>query len=113
MLRQKRRELRATALIQLDKGSDINMPAVALEQAKSLEPRVKEKYSILRKDSTLKLMQDQIIMAKAYANVAKSINESSLYNTLINQCRESRNAIGEANSDAELHPRYCYVGPIV
>ncbi|KAK1558335.1 hypothetical protein Q3G72_001208 [Acer saccharum] len=104
MLRQKRRELRATALIQLDKESDINTQAVALDQAKSLEPRVKEKYSIWRKDSTLKLMQDQIIMAKAYANIAKSINESSLYNTLINQCRESQHAIGEANSDAELHP---------
>ncbi|KAJ8767010.1 hypothetical protein K2173_012519 [Erythroxylum novogranatense] len=53
-------------------------------------------------DSMLKLMRDQIIMAKAYANIAKSKNETGLYNSLVKHFRESQHAIGEANSDTEL-----------
>lgn len=113
--RQKRRELRTAALIQQDKDSEDKMQAVALEKAKGFEPRVKGKYSIWRKDyeslnpdTTLKLIRDQIILAKAYANIAKSMNDSDLYSNLIKQCRESQNAIGEAKSDSELHPRYFF-----
>lgn len=90
------------------------MQAVAIERAKELDTTVKGKYSIWRReyenpnsDSTLKLMLDQIIMAKAYASIAKANNETGLYDTLMKHCRESQHAIGEAHSDAELQSRYC------
>lgn len=115
-MRQERRDLRTAQLIQQNKETDYQMAAAAaVERSMSLDTTVKGKYSIWRRDydspnsdSTLKLMRDQIVMAKAYANIAKSKNESDLYNSLMQYSRESRHAIGEAISDAELHPRYFY-----
>ncbi|XP_022989352.1 probable galacturonosyltransferase 3 isoform X1 [Cucurbita maxima] len=110
-MRMERRALRAANLIREDKDVDYQMAAAAIERSKSFDTTVKGKYSIWRRDfenpksdSTLKLMRDQIIMAKAYANIAKSKNDTRLYNTLMKHCRESQLAIGEANSDAGLHP---------
>lgn len=110
-LRQERRDRRVAELIQQDKEIDNQMQAAAIERAKELDTTVKGKYSIWRKeyenpnsDSTLKLMRDQIIMAKAYASIAKAKNESGLYDSLIKHSRKSQLAIGEANSDAELQP---------
>lgn len=89
------------------------MVAAAIERSKNFDTTIKGKYSIWRRDyenlnsdSTLKLIRDQIIMAKAYANIAKSNNESDLYDSLMAQSRRSQRAIGEASSDAELQPRY-------
>ncbi|CAA6655863.1 unnamed protein product [Spirodela intermedia] len=69
------------------------------------------KYSVWRReyenqkpDSTLKLMKDQIIMAKVYASIAHSKGESGLYKSLMKHIKESKSVIGEANSDAELRP---------
>ena len=52
-----------------------------IENLKNMDTVVKGKYCIWRRDfenpysnSTLKLMRDQIIMAKAYANIAKAKN---------------------------------------
>ncbi|KAJ0076929.1 hypothetical protein Patl1_35727 [Pistacia atlantica] len=108
--RQERRELRTAQLIQEDKENDDKIQATAFELSRSLEPGVM-KYSIWRRDfespnsdSTLKLMRDQIILAKAYAHVALANNESSLYKSLMQHCSESQHAIGDATSDAELHP---------
>ena len=85
----------------------------AIESLKNMDTAVKGKYSLWRRDfespnadSILRLMRDQIIMAKAYANIAMSENQSILYNSLLKHIRESQRVIGEANSDAELHPRY-------
>lgn len=115
-LRQERRDRRVAELIQQDKEIDNQMQAAAIERAKELDTTVKGKYSIWRKeyenpnsDSTLKLMRDQIIMAKAYASIAKAKNESDLFDSLIKHSRKSQLAIGEANSDAELQPRYCCI----
>ncbi|XP_011040799.1 PREDICTED: probable galacturonosyltransferase 3 isoform X2 [Populus euphratica] len=110
--RKDRRALRTSVLIQQDKGAaDSQAEATAFIWSKSLDTSIKGKYSIWRRDfdspnsdSTLKLMRDQIIMAKAYANIAKSNNVTTLYNSLMKQSRESQLAIGEAMSDAELHP---------
>lgn len=89
------------------------MVASAIERSENFVTTVKGKFSIWRKeyenpnsDSTLKLMRDQIIMAKAYTNIAKSKNRTDLYNALVKHSRESQLAIGEASSDAELRPRY-------
>lgn len=95
-----------------DKERDAEMEKAAIERAEGLDTTVIGKYSIWRRDydnsnsdSTLKLMRDQIIMAKAYATIAKAKNDSSLYETLMKCTKDSRSVIGEANSDAELQPR--------
>ncbi|XP_059647377.1 probable galacturonosyltransferase 3 isoform X2 [Cornus florida] len=111
MLRQERRNLRTAELIRQDKEIDNQMQAAAIERAKELDTTIKGKFSIWRReyenpnsDSTLRLMRDQIIMARAYASVAKAKNETSLYDTLIKHSRESQRAIGDASLDAELQP---------
>ncbi|MBA0675712.1 hypothetical protein Goari_017237 [Gossypium aridum] len=112
ILRQKRRDLRTAELVRQDKEVDKEMQATeAIESLKNMDTVVKGKYSIWRKDfenpnadSTLKLMRDQIIMAKVYANIALSKKQTVLYNSLLKQVMESLNVIGEANSDADLHP---------
>lgn len=109
-MRQERRNLRTAELIGKDKEANNQMAAAAIERSKGFDPIVKGKYSIWRSDyespnsdSTLKLMLDQIIMAKAYANIAKSKNESNLYNSLMKHSKLSQHAVGEASSDVELH----------
>ncbi|XP_071921955.1 probable galacturonosyltransferase 3 isoform X1 [Coffea arabica] len=111
MLRQERRERRTAELIQQNKETDDKMQEAAIERAREFDDTVKGKYSIWRKeyenpnsDSTLKLMRDQIIMARAYATIAKAKNEMVLYDSLIKHSRESQFAIGEATSDVELQP---------
>ncbi|CAN6463982.1 unnamed protein product [Victoria cruziana] len=49
-------------------------------------------------------MKDQVIMAKAYASVARAKKENTLYNSLKICIKKNQNALGEALSDAELHP---------
>ncbi|KAM3695833.1 hypothetical protein ACJW31_07G164100 [Castanea mollissima] len=109
--RKERRDLRTAQLIQQDKETDNQMAQAAIERSRSLDTTVKRKYNIWRQDfvhphsdSILKLMQDQMIMAKAYASIAKSKNESELYSALMAHSNASKIAIGEAHSDAELHP---------
>ncbi|KAL6963595.1 putative galacturonosyltransferase 3 [Sarracenia purpurea var. burkii] len=111
MLRQQRRDLRTANLIRQDKEIDNQMQAAAIERTKELDTTVKGKYSIWRteyenpnSDSTVRLMRDQIIMAKAYASIAKAGNVTVLYDSLMKHSRESHHAIGEARSDAELQP---------
>ncbi|GAB4838662.1 Probable galacturonosyltransferase 3 [Ancistrocladus abbreviatus] len=109
ILRQQRRDLRAAELIGQGKEMDDQMESAAIERSKGLDTTVKGKYSIWRRDyenpnsdATVKLMRDQIIMAKVYASIAKGKNKSGLYDSLIKHSRESLRAIGEANSDSEL-----------
>ncbi|KAK8622339.1 hypothetical protein V6N13_117260 [Hibiscus sabdariffa] len=112
MLRQKRRELRTAELVRQDKEADKQKQATAaIESLKNINIGFQGKYSIWRRDyenpnsdSTLKLMRDQIIMAKVYANIAKSKNKTVLYNSLLEHVRESLYVIGYADSDTELHP---------
>lgn len=108
--RQERKDLRTAELLREDKENDSQVQAAAIERSKELDTTAKGRYSIWRRehenpnsDDTLKLMRDQIIMAKAYASIARAKNETYLYKSLINHFRENRRAIGEANTDSELH----------
>ncbi|KAL5562343.1 hypothetical protein UlMin_032090 [Ulmus minor] len=110
-MRQERRKLRTAELLSQDKEADEQIAVAAIERSENFDTTIKGKYSIWRRDfenpnsdSTLKLIRDQIIMAKAYANIAKSKNDSSLFDTLMMHSRRSQLAIGEASSDAELQP---------
>ncbi|XP_010555175.1 PREDICTED: probable galacturonosyltransferase 3 isoform X2 [Tarenaya hassleriana] len=109
VLRQARRAQRMLELIRRDKETDEQMQEAAIERSMNFDNSVKGKYSIWRRDyespnsdSTLKLMRDQIIMAKAYANIAKANNATNLYDSLMQHCRENWHVIGEAISDADL-----------
>ncbi|XP_004501287.1 probable galacturonosyltransferase 3 isoform X2 [Cicer arietinum] len=109
IMRLERRKARAAELIQKDKETDNHIVSAAIESSEGLDTTIKGKYSIWRReyenpnsDSTLKLMRDQIIMAKAYTNIAKSKNKTVLYKALVQHSRDSQLAIGDANSDAEL-----------
>ncbi|CAI9769764.1 unnamed protein product [Fraxinus pennsylvanica] len=111
MLRRERRERRTAELIQQDKEIDNQMQEAAIKRAMELDTTVKGRYSIWRKeyenpnsDSTVKLMRDQIIMARVYATIAKAKNNNMLYDSLMEHSRESQLTLGEATSDSELHP---------
>lgn len=119
-MRQERRKARAAELIQQDKETDNHIISAAIERSEGFHTTVRGKYSIWRReyenpnsDSTLKLMRDQIIMAQAYTNIAKSMNKTVLYSVLVKHFRESQQAIGEANSDAELHLGYFYIALVL
>lgn len=110
-LRWERRQLRATELLKEDREADKHMGLAAIERSESLDTTVKGKYSIWRRDfenpnsdSTVKLMRDQVIMAKVYASIARIKSETLLYDSLIKSAGDNLHAIGEANLDAELHP---------
>lgn len=119
MLRRERRESRTAELIQQDKEIDNQMQEAAIKRALELDTTIKGRYSIWRKeyenpnsDSTVKLMRDQIIMARVYATIAKAKNNIMLYDSLMEHSRKSQLAIGEATSDSELHPRSCYLNSL-
>lgn len=89
------------------------MEEAAIERAKTFDTSVKGKYSIWRKeyespnsDSMVKLMRDQIIMAKAYASIAKAKNETGIYDSLTQHSKRNQQAIEKATVDSELVPRY-------
>ncbi|KAG7623320.1 Nucleotide-diphospho-sugar transferase [Arabidopsis suecica] len=109
ILRQERRGQRTLELIRQEKETDEQMQEAAIQKSMSFENSVIGKYSIWRRDyespnadAILKLMRDQIIMAKAYANIAKSKNVTNLYVFLMQQCGENKRVIGKATSDADL-----------
>ncbi|CAK9153905.1 unnamed protein product [Ilex paraguariensis] len=110
-LRQERRVCRTAELILQDKEIDNQMQVAAIDRAQERDTIVKRIYTIWREeqvnsksDSTLTLMHNQIIMARAYASIAKAKNDTVLYDSLLEHARESRFAIGEGISDAGLQP---------
>ncbi|KAK8952485.1 Polygalacturonate 4-alpha-galacturonosyltransferase [Platanthera zijinensis] len=108
-LRQKRRERRVKELIQQDNETLLKLENDAIERSKFVDSAILGKYSVWRRDndnensdSTIRLMRDQVIMAKVYSFIAKSKNNHKLYLELLNRLKESQRALGEANADGEL-----------
>ncbi|XP_038877322.1 polygalacturonate 4-alpha-galacturonosyltransferase-like isoform X2 [Benincasa hispida] len=109
-LREKKREKRAAQLLQQDDDILIKLENAAIERSKSVDTSVLGKYSIWRKenenensDATVRLMRDQMIMARAYIGIAKMKNKLDLYHELQTRLKESQRALGEASTDADLH----------
>ncbi|KAG2723313.1 hypothetical protein I3843_02G142400 [Carya illinoinensis] len=109
-LREKRRIKRASELIQQDDEAIVKLENAAIERSKSVDSAVLGKYSIWRKenenensDSTVRLMRDQMIMARVYLSIAKMKNKVDLYQQLQARLKESQRALGEAATDADLH----------
>ncbi|XP_064982783.1 polygalacturonate 4-alpha-galacturonosyltransferase-like [Musa acuminata AAA Group] len=109
-LREKRREKRAMELVQQDDEALVKLENAAIEHSKAVDSAILGKYSIWRRDnenensdSTVRLMRDQIIMARVYMVIAKSKNRLDLYQELLTRIKESQRAVGEANADSDLH----------
>lgn len=110
---EKRREKRAAELVKVDNEVTVKLENAAIERSKSVESAVLGKYSIWRKeienengDSTVRLMRDQIIMARVYLGIAKMKNNVELYQELNSRLKESQRALGDTISDADLHHRF-------
>lgn len=89
-----------TAALALEKG--------ALKRKKEIDDNVLNKYSIWRpefdsdSDTLVRLIRDQLIMARVYASLAHSHNMIGLQRELNLRIKESRHVLGEANLDADL-----------
>jgi alpha-1,4-galacturonosyltransferase len=111
-LREKRREKRASELVQKDDETTVKLENAAIERSKSVDSAVLGKYSIWRRendnensDSMVRLMRDQMIMARVYLSIAKMKNTVDLYQQLQVRLKESQRALGEASADSDLHQR--------
>ncbi|OAY62382.1 polygalacturonate 4-alpha-galacturonosyltransferase [Manihot esculenta] len=109
-LREKRRAKRAADLVRQDDEAILKLENSAIERSKSVDTAVLGKYSIWRKeienensDSTVRLMRDQMIMARVYISIAKMKNRLDLQQELQIRLKESQRAVGEAMADSDLH----------
>lgn len=109
-LREKRRDKRAVDLVRQDDEATVKLENAAIERSKSVDSAVLGKYSIWRKendnentDSTVRLMRDQMIMARVYASIAKMKNKLDLQQELLARLKESQRSLGEASADSDLH----------
>lgn len=96
-----------------DDEATVKLENAAIERSKSVDSAVLGKYSIWRKendnentDSTVRLMRDQMIMARVYASIAKMKNKLDLQQELLARLKESQRSLGEASADSDLHHRY-------
>ncbi|XP_020595841.1 probable galacturonosyltransferase 3 isoform X1 [Phalaenopsis equestris] len=108
-LKQRRREKRAAELINMSEETELEIQATAIKHSKEFNSPTRRKYTIWRieyqnpnSDSILKLMKDQIIMAKVYASIAHSMKKLDLYDSLVKHIRESQHSIEDASTDTDL-----------
>ncbi|PAN22251.1 hypothetical protein PAHAL_4G006600 [Panicum hallii] len=109
VFRRRRKERRVQELLQVDKKVELEMRNAAINSSRNFDNKVRGSYNIWRPefrltntDSTLRLMKDQIIMAKLYATIAISQKEPDMYALLMKCIKESQTAIGDALIDSEL-----------
>ncbi|XP_071691136.1 polygalacturonate 4-alpha-galacturonosyltransferase-like [Rutidosis leptorrhynchoides] len=109
-LRDKRRESRAADLVKQDDDVIIKLENAAIARSNSVDSAVLGKYSIWRKendnentDTTIRLVRDQMIMARVYKSIATMKNNTRLARELQNQLKESQSSLGNATTDADLN----------
>lgn len=112
-LREQRIEKRVSELLHQDDETIVKLENAAIERSKAVDSAVLGKYNLWRKendnensDANVRLMHDQIIMARVYSSIAKEKNKTDLYQELIIRLKESQRALGDAKSDADLHRNY-------
>lgn len=59
-------------------------------------------------DEMIRIMKDQIILAKAYLKFAPPNSNSHFVKDLRTRMKEVERAIGEASKDSDLHRRYTH-----
>ncbi|KAF0928352.1 hypothetical protein E2562_003174 [Oryza meyeriana var. granulata] len=109
VFRRERKEHRIQELLQMDKEAELHIRNVAASRSRNFSNKVRASYNIWRLefhhtdiDSTLRLMKDQIIMAKVYATIAHSQKQPDLYSLLMKCIKQSQEAVGDAHMDYEL-----------
>lgn len=109
-LRDQRREKRATYLAKQDDEVVVKLENAAIERSKSVDSAVLGKYSIWRKendnensDSTVRLIRDQMIMARVYLSIATMKKKVDMVQELQNRLKESQRVLGDATADSDLH----------
>ncbi|KAG6434665.1 hypothetical protein SASPL_106305 [Salvia splendens] len=109
-LREKRLEKRVADMLKQDDEVTVKLENAAIERSKSVDSAVLGKYSIWRRDidsentdSTIRLIRDQMIMARVYTSLARMKNKTDLANELQNRLKESQRSLGDANVDSDLH----------
>ncbi|KAH7297537.1 hypothetical protein KP509_25G000900 [Ceratopteris richardii] len=108
-LRMERKVKRLRELTQKDDTTAARLEQVVAERSKNIgSGSVLSKYSIWRRDhdensdSLVRLMRDQLIMARVYVNMAQSHNQVHILHQLRARIRDSQRSLGEATTDAEL-----------
>ncbi|KAH7686962.1 Plant galacturonosyltransferase GAUT protein [Dioscorea alata] len=108
-VKREKRDKRAVNPGQQDDEVIIKPENAAVERSKAVDSAFLGKYSIWRRefdsessDSTVRLIRDQLIMARVYSSIAKSKNKLGLYLELLRQLKESQRALGDASTDSEI-----------
>jgi alpha-1,4-galacturonosyltransferase len=101
-------------VVQQDDEALVKLENTGIERSKDVDSAVLGKYSIWRRenenekaDSRVRLMRDQMIMARIYSVLAKYRDKLDLYQELLARLNESQRSLGEATADAELPKRWC------
>ncbi|PWZ37008.1 Polygalacturonate 4-alpha-galacturonosyltransferase [Zea mays] len=96
-------------VVQQDDEALVKLENTGIERSKAVDSAVLGKYSIWRRenenykaDSRVRLMRDQMIMARIYFVLAKSRDKLDLYQELLARLNESQRSLGEATTDVEL-----------
>lgn len=99
-------------LVQQDDDTIVKLENANMQASELVDSSILGKYSTWKKenenknqDSTIRLMRDQIIMARIYLSIAKKKKKLDLCEELQLCLKRSLRALGEANIDAELHYR--------
>ncbi|KAJ7296180.1 hypothetical protein O6H91_Y139300 [Diphasiastrum complanatum] len=107
-MRLHRHEKRLKELLQQDEEEKVKMENEAIEHTKEVHSAIIGKYSIWRHDesenseSLVRLMRDQLIMARAYASIAQARQNDQLLRDVRFRLRDSQRCVGEASFDADL-----------
>lgn len=111
-MKREKRDKRAVNPGQQDDEVIIKPENAAVERSKAVDSAFLGKYSIWRRefdsessDSTVRLIRDQMIMARVYSSIAKSKNKLGLYLELLRQLKESQRALGDASTHSEIRHR--------
>lgn len=99
-------------MVKQDDEVTVKLENAAIERSKSVDSAVLGKYSIWRRendnentDSNVRLIRDQMIMARVYISLARIKNKLDLANDLQNRLKESQRSLGDATTDSDLHDR--------
>jgi alpha-1,4-galacturonosyltransferase len=111
-LRHHRQEKRLIELIRQDPDEDKKAEEEAIRKSKAIDTGVDGKYSMWKRDdvenadSMIRIMRDQLIMARAYAAIAESSNNPRLLRDLKVKIKENQKVLEDANVDSELPSRW-------
>ncbi|GAA0153608.1 transferase [Lithospermum erythrorhizon] len=109
-LREYRQRNHAVDMVKQGDEVTVKLDNAAIKHSKSVDSAVLGKYNIWRKendnekyDSTVRLMRDQMIMARVYISLAEKGKKQELATELQRHLKDSQQALGEATVDSDLH----------